>query len=219
MFKLLIVFLSIVSVGFSEFLNEILPDPYPEVYDIEVLPVLNHGWYYNQESIENLVKKHNVRNIVEVGSWLGNSTMHFAKIIPVEGVVFAVDHWKGSEEHEKNPDWKVLLPTLFQQFLSNVIHENLEHKIIPVRMDSVTAASKLKNLDCTIDLVYLDGDHKTASIYADLVAWYPYIEGHGVICGDDWTWETIRAGVTKFAKERNLKIVAGKVFWYLENSK
>lgn len=196
-------------------LNQILPDPYPQVYENAiVLPFNSHGWYANAVVLEKLIKANDVKNIIEVGSWLGTSTRHMAKLIPDDGKVFAVDHWQGSVEHFQMHQVKDWIPTLYNQFLSNVIHEKLTNKIIPVRMDSLTAAAKLKKLDIQIDLIYIDAAHDFESVYKDLVAWYPYV-WRGIFCGDDWHIGDVQNAVKRFASEHDLKVFSEGNFWML----
>lgn len=215
MWKFLAILLGCGNFCFASEINDVLPNAYPDVYNVEVLPFKEHGWYANAQFMSSLIHRYGIKNVVEVGSWLGTSTRHIAKLIPEDGIVFAIDHWDGSEEHHLREEFKALLPMLFQQFLSNVIHENLTHKIIPVRMDSLSAAEKLKQLNLQIDLVYLDADHATDALYADLNAWYPYVQQEGIICGDDWCWDTVKKAVYQFAKENNLKVQGYQNFWLL----
>lgn len=197
-------------------LNEILPDPYPQVYEkIKVLPYNAHCWYGHGPIFERLAKEHKIKNILEVGSWLGCSARHFAQLVPENGKVFCVDHWQGSDEHFDSTEVKDWLPTLFQQFLSNIIHARLTHKVVPVRMDSLTAAEKFKKLDIVLDLVYLDGAHDYRAVYKDLRAWYPYVKGKGILCGDDWNIGDVQQAVIRFSKEQKLKIYNEGGFWRL----
>lgn len=194
-----------------------LPEPYRSLK--QVLPFDAHGWYGNGAYLEPLIKTHNIQIVVEVGSWLGASTRHIASLIPPNGKVYAIDHWQGSVEHQPGESaWYKALPYLYDQFLSNVIHAGLAHKIIPLRMDSLQAAQQLYLLDGFVmpDLIYIDAGHETAAVYADLQAWYPYVQGRGILCGDDWSWASVRAAVEAFSAERALKIIAGDNFWRLE---
>jgi predicted O-methyltransferase YrrM len=197
-------------------INDVIPDPYPEIYEhVAVLPYNDHGWYPHGPRFERLIKEHKVKNVLEVGSWLGSSTRHLATLVPENGKVFAVDHWQGSEEHLQMDvrDW---LPTLYQQFLSNVIHAGLTDKIVPIRMTSLEAAKKLQEADLHIDLVYIDGAHDYISVYNDLCAWYPYIAEEGIMTGDDWHYGDVQQAVTRFAEENHLKIVFDNNFWMFE---
>ena len=193
---------------------------YPAPYDtVEVLPFNPQGWYINGPSMEWLIRRSNVKVVIEVGSWLGKSTRHIAQTIPEDGVVYAVDHWMGSP-NEDNSSFDIL--NLYRQFLSNVIHEKLTHKIIPVRMSSLEASQTLK---IKPDLVYIDATHDFTNVMLDLILWYPFVKGHGVLCGDDYFWNDdpsrgggpVKRAVDTFARENNLNVRHdGKWMWYLE---
>jgi hypothetical protein len=173
---------SILTTTFHAYVDNNLPVPYSEIN--ELLPFDDHGWYSNANEIEKLITKYQPKVIVEIGSWMGKSTRHMASIIAPEGKVYAIDHWLGSEEHQPGMSaWHPNLDKLYEQFLSNVIHEELTHKIIPLRMSSLEAA---KSLSVDVDLVYIDAAHDFASVYSDLKAWFPFVKNHGILCGDDW---------------------------------
>jgi len=192
-----------------------LPPPYDAV---DMMPFNPQGWYRNGPSLEWLIRRANAKVVVEVGSWLGLSTRHIAKTIPEDGVVYAIDHWLGSP----NEDNSVFdMPNLYRQFLSNVIHENLTHKIIPLRMSSAEAA---RILDVKPDLIYIDATHDFTNVMLDLILWYPFVKGHGVLCGDDYFWGhdhdrgggPVKRAVDVFARENNLTVRDDGWMWYLE---
>lgn len=196
-------------------MDTIVPDPYPAIYEqVELLPFNGHGWYPHAARFEKLIKEHNVKNVVEVGSWLGSSTRHIASLLPPGGKVYAVDHWQGSEEHF-HMDVRSWIPTLYQQFLSNVIHAGLTDKIVPVRMSSLDAADKFRRLDLEIDLIYIDASHDYESVYNDISAWYPYVQEKGIMTGDDWQHPPIQQAVSQFAQENNLNVFCDWQFWML----
>jgi len=180
----------------------------------KVLPYDPHGWCcpYNRHRLAQLINEFKADTIIEIGSWLGTSTRFLAERLGPKGMVYAVDHWKGSSEH-LNGLMIEKLPTLYEQFLSNTIHAGLTDKIVPVRMSSLEAAKALIHIKPNI--VYIDAGHETKDVLADLNAWYPYIEHDGIICGDDWTWASVRKAVELFAEEHNLNIIAQKNFWEL----
>ncbi len=188
-----------------------LPPPYDTV---ELLPFNPQGWYINGPSLEWLIKRGNVKVVIEVGSWLGLSTRHIAKTLPDDGVIYAVDHWMGSP----NEDNSVFdIPNLYRQFLSNVIHEGLTHKIIPVKMSSLDAAVHLKNIKP--DLIYIDATHDYNYVLQDLIRWYPFVKGHGTLCGDDYYWgyeNTVKRAVDEFAEVHDLIVHTDGWMWYLE---
>lgn len=167
--------------------------------------------------MESLIRKYNVKTVIEVGSWLGLSTIHIARTIPEDGVVYAVDHWLGSVEHQ-SPDFNS--SNLYRQFLSNVIHQNLTDKIIPLRLPSIEASHTLK---VTPDLIYIDASHDFVNVFVDLALWYPLVKERGILCGDDYYLNSeanfpVKRAVDLFAQENNLVVHNDGWFWYFEPS-
>lgn len=194
-----------------------LPTPYNSLE--KILPFDDHGWYFNGQWIQLLFKNNNIKTAIEVGSWLGKSTRHIASLLPAHGRLYAVDTWKGSlcQQIDNDPfHCAHKVPTLYEQFLSNVIHANLTNKIIPIQMPSLKASKELSSLIQQIDFIYIDAEHDTESVFKDMEAWYPYISGkRGILCGDDWSWESVRIAVRNFAQIYNVTIYTGENFWFI----
>lgn len=185
-----------------------LPAPYNEI----VVPLPFADPYDSDPSARyrSIFEANKIEVVIEIGSWLGNSARFFASKIPEHGKVYAVDHWLGSKEQQSDP----FIPNLYEQFLSNIIHFGLTHKIIPIKMPSTEAAKYLNGVKP--DLIYIDGSHETEDVLDDLRAWYPYVKDHGIFCGDDWTSEAVAKAVKIFAKEQNLVIHSpSHNFWVL----
>lgn len=177
-------------------------------------PNLN-GWFTgdNAKGLRKCILENNVETVVEVGSWLGKSTRFIASLLPKSGKVYAVDHWLGGEDHQGLG--RRMLSTIYDQFLSNLIHASLADKVIPIRMGSLKAAQTFKE---KVDLIYIDASHKEEDVYNDLCAWYPFIRGHGILCGDDWSWGKgfpVRRAIMRFADENNLRIHPTGNFWVI----
>ncbi len=188
-----------------------LPAPYS---DVALLPEKWHGWFVNQKQLDNLFKRFKPKTVIELGSFLGLSTDFIAKRLPNDGKLYAVDHWLGSVEHQGRPDVAHLLPTLYEQFLSNMIHKQNTSKVVPVKMTTTEAASFLE--DIKADLIYIDAAHDEASVYSDLTLYYPLLKENGIICGDDWGWPTVQKAVVRFAREHRIKIHSDHNFWTFE---
>lgn len=200
----------LICLVFPFIVSAALPPPYDTV---ELLPYNPQGWYCNGPSMEWVLKSNHAKVVIEVGSWLGLSTRHIAKTIPEDGIVYAIDHWQGTPS-EDNSSFDI--PNLYRQFLSNVIHENLTHKIIPLRMSSAEAAA---TLNIKPDLVYVDATHEYNDVYEDITRWYPFVKGHGILCGDDYNWgyeASVKRAVDRFAMENNLIVHDDGWFWYYE---
>jgi Methyltransferase domain len=145
--------------------------------------LLIDGWM-EQHDLEWLAKQAAThQRIVEVGCWMGRSTMALADNTP--GVVWAIDHWNGSEEHQNNfrdnaddPDW------LAKIFFHNLGEHIISGKVVPRRMPSVAFAEEwLKYGKVPFDMTFIDASHDYASVKADIVAWRPITKG--LLCGHD----------------------------------
>ena len=205
--SILLLFCSLCSPKLSADQSD-LPEPYRSV---RLLPFDPQGWYFNGEQIQSLFINNKINTVNEVGSWLGLSTRHMASLLSPNVKVFAVDHWKGSAEHQGFEN----LNRIYEQFLSNVIHKHLTDKIIPVRMSSLEAARLFKSATIQADLIYIDASHDTPSVLDDLNAWFPFVQGHGILCGDDWGYPPVKHAVEIFAQENRLIIEASGNFWML----
>lgn len=199
-----------------------MPSPYNELE--EILPYNDHGWYINGDAMEALIREKNAKVVVELGSWLGTSTRHIASHLPENGIVYAVDHWLGSADHDIfSPDYfpelYAILPILYEQFLSNVIHADLTKKIVPIRKNTLEAVSYFHENGIKPDIIYVDASHDEESVYNDLVAYYPLVKGHGTLCGDDWGWGEglpVMKAVERFARENNLRVeIPNNWMWVL----
>ncbi|WP_068469080.1 class I SAM-dependent methyltransferase [Candidatus Protochlamydia phocaeensis] len=186
------------------------PEPYRSIRD---LPFDDHGWFYNHIPLQLCLAVKPARTVIEVGSWLGSSTRFIASLLPEEGKVYAIDTWRGSPNepiHMQDPR----LPHLYQLFLSNVKQAGLAHKIVPIRMESLEAAEAL---NVQADLIYLDAAHDTPSVYEDIMAWHPHLADHGILCGDDFDWESVRIAVIKTAAILKKRIAYYRRFWWFED--
>lgn len=129
------------------------------------------------------------RRIIEVGSWKGRSTKALALATP--GVVYAVDHWKGSapsgdatfvEASGRGAD------AIFAEFRANVAAEIAAGKIVPVRSESGEAVARLEALlgGERADMIFIDGDHTYESARRDIATWRPLLAEGGLLCGHDY---------------------------------
>lgn len=125
--------------------------------------------------------------IVEIGSWLGRSTLALAD--HTAGKVWAVDTWRATGELEvlqkDHPgDW------IYEGFLKNLQGRN---NVVPVRMTSLEASRALSGLK--YDMIFIDGSHDYASVKEDIEAWRPLLQSGGLLCGHDFDWLDVKKAV------------------------
>jgi len=186
-----------------------IPEPYRSIRD---LPFDPHGFGSNERHLKKIIAHYKPKIIIEIGPWLGSSTRCLAQLLPDDGIVYTIDTWLGSLDepgHQRDPR----LPYMYQLFLSNVKHAQLTHKIVPIRMKSTEAA---KALNVMADLVYIDGAHDTESVTNDILGFMPHLNPNGIMCGDDWSWDTVRIAVVQCATLFNKKVYFDDNFWWYE---
>ena len=148
--------------------------------------LLTEGWMKPSELewLAEQASKH--RCIVEVGSWMGRSTTAMADNMEGSGVIFAVDTWRGSEEHESYLKDKPI------DFVYNIFRKNLtvhieSGRVCPVHLPSIEAARVFRAIGyADFDMVFIDASHDYENVKADIKAWKPLLRSGGLLCGHDW---------------------------------
>jgi SAM-dependent methyltransferase len=169
------------------------------------------GWMTPRELtwLSEQAKKH--ERIVEVGSFMGRSTVALAE---TSGVVYAVDTFKGSEEHKNllsgKPD-----DFLLGKFKNNLAGEISASKVYIIQAESCEAADILKGTEP--DMVFIDAAHDYDSVKADIRAWLKVIVGGGLLCGYDYGNGT-SLGLEKAVWEMvpGFKVMEHGSIWYAE---
>ena len=144
--------------------------------------------------------------ILEVGSYKGKSAIQFANLCKKHNVpakVFCVDTWLGSAEHADSDDLMKVngWPTMFYQFLANVVHTGHQDCIVPMPMDSMSNYRVMKAIIIFVPLIYIDAGHFYESVYADIKHYWEVLEDGGVMIGDDYEpdkWPDVVQAVKDF---------------------
>ena len=159
------------------------------------------GWFDFADLYEDIVEHHSDGSVfVEVGAFKGRSTAYMAELIKLSGkkIKFnVVDTWQGSPEHQKgapDEDKDVVDGSLFDAFTANM--KPLAKYYKPIQAESVEASWKFE--DKSLDFVFIDADHSTEAVTADIQAWLPKIKPGGVIAGHDYNYPSVQEGVHKF---------------------
>lgn len=148
---------------------------------------------YDAKALECIVQEALKDDMVvaEVGSWKGFSTAVIAKTIkPFNGKLYAIDHWQGNEgvpghKNAKSED-------VFSIFRRNMVELGVLGIVNPMVMESSIAAAVFK--DNSLDLVFIDADHRYSNVKNDIEVWLPKVKKGGIICGHDCEEKYIRFG-------------------------
>lgn len=140
-------------------------------------------------------------SVVELGSYLGRSTSFLAAGAKEtgRGPVHAVDHFKGSPEHQHGQQFasKVLENegTLLHQFRANLRRVGLDDLVNVIVASTSEAAAQWSG---PIRLLFIDSDHSYEAAANDFRLWSSFIVPGGIVCFHDiGVWP----GVTRFYEE------------------
>ncbi len=124
--------------------------------------------------------------VVEVGSLLGASVAWMAKANP-EAMFWCIDTWTdpGFPVPGPIPRDRFGAQMLYEQFLTNILHEGIENRVIPIRSTSTLGLKALAKAEFKADMVYVDGGHDYSEAYVDLVYCLPILAPGAVIVADD----------------------------------
>jgi len=118
---------------------------------------------------------------LEIGSYCGKKS---------SSILFSIDHHRGSEEQQ--PGEQYFDPELFdpqsgqidtfREFRKNIESAGLQDTVVPVVCRSEVAARRWST---PLSLVFIDGGHALATVFADYNAWAGHIMAGGYLLVHD----------------------------------
>lgn len=178
-----------------------------------------NGWFDFNRFYDSVIDRlPNDFIFVEVGVWKGKSISYFV----VEsinknkrGQIYAVDHWLGSEEHQKD-SWAHDPAVDYENGLYNEYCHNIspirEH-ITDIRDTSFNASNHFA--DGSLDAIFIDASHDYDNVFQDLLCWKSKLKKEGIIAGHDYDWPTVKMAVNNFANQNNLFVANYYTVWEL----
>lgn len=118
---------------------------------------------------------------LEIGSYCGKSTVYLGSACKkANSILFAVDHHRGSEEHQLGEEYHD--PALydsqfekmdsFREFRHTLARSRLEDWVVPIVAPSQLAA---RYWSTPLSFVFIDGGHSMAAALADYRCWAPHV--------------------------------------------
>ena len=128
---------------------------------------------------------------LEVGSYCGKSTLYLgAGVKSAGGQLFALDHHRGSEEHQFGEEYHD--PDLFDaqlqrmdslpSFRRTLARAELEDTVVPLVAASAQAG---RYWQTPLSLVFIDGGHSLDAAMTDYRTWAPHIVPGGILAIHD----------------------------------
>lgn len=128
---------------------------------------------------------------LEIGSYCGKSTVYLGSACrETQSVLFAIDHHRGSEEHQIGEEYhdKELYDTenhlfdSFREFRKTLNQAKLEDTVIPVVAKSALVA---KGWTTPLGMVFIDGGHSQEATLNDYRCWAVFIQRGGILAIHD----------------------------------
>ena len=128
--------------------------------------------------------------LLEIGSYCGRSTLWLGQAAKAhDTVVLALDHHRGSEEHQPGESHhdEALVDTTgqldsFGEFRRNIAAAGLEDTVIPIVARSETVGPYWQG---GLGMVFIDGGHSRDAALADYRAWAPHVLPGGILAIHD----------------------------------
>jgi hypothetical protein len=153
-----------------------------------------------------LIEKTQPTVIIEVGTWLGASAIHMAKIcreLGLQTTIYCVDTWLGAEEfwtskadtEERNLRQKNGYPQVYFDFLANVVQHGCQDMIVPIPNTGTIGSIILQHRRVLAELIYIDGSHEYQDVKTDILAFKKLLAPGGIMFGDDLSWGSVELAV------------------------
>ena len=129
--------------------------------------------------------------VLEIGSYCGKSTIYLGLACrAANGTVFALDHHRGSEEHQQGEffhdpelfDSGEGLVDTFREFRRNIRRAGLEDVVVPIVAGSEQAARHWRT---PLAMVFIDGGHSLDAAVTDYRCWEPHLARGGILAIHD----------------------------------
>lgn len=160
------------------------------------------GWC-DYRDLYSIVAKHipEGAEIVEIGSWQGQSIIHLCQRLQdlnKPATVHCVDTFKGEENQPAHTDIVAAHGgSILGKFMENVSAADVSDMIRVTVGDSAESASKFA--DASLDFIFIDAAHDYDSVVKDVAAWYPKLKPDGIFAGHDYPWHEVKKAVDEHA--------------------
>ena len=162
--------------------------------------------------------------IIEVGTWKGLSAIHMGKIIKENNLkckIYCVDTWLGclrfliDDNERMNLQCLNGYPTVYYQFLHNVISCEMADIIKPIPNTSSIACQLFHHHKIKADLIFIDGSHSYRDVLLDIRNYQSLLNKNGVMFGDDYGkgFPAVIRAVNDYARIHDKEIETIMKYW------
>lgn len=167
---------------------------------IDLAPALAlRGWMHVEELRWLAEQAARSDTIVEIGCYQGRSTRALAD--HCAGRVYAVDPWDGIY-HRNDGGWHPINTAVYDVFTEHLRDRLEAGRVVPMRCTFREAQPQiLAQIGRTVDLVFIDGDHRFETCVDDIAGALDLVRPGGMVAGHDFghpDWPGVRRAVTQW---------------------
>lgn len=145
-------------------------------------------WYLTKD------KKNPALQILEVGSWVGASTLSWGQGLclhnDAEGTITCIDAWRPFFDRSTHQD--DVYVSMEQALSSETAYQLFSHNVstLPSSITCQHLRGQSENLmpllkEDSFDVIFIDADHAYTPVLKDIKNALPLVKEGGIICGDD----------------------------------
>jgi hypothetical protein len=155
------------------------------------------GDVYRWQTLERFIKENEWKCGAELGVWYGETFKYLIRSCP-DLYLIGVDLYA---EQPNNDGPQRYLPGEdghgweHERYYTDIKTFCAEHpgRGVIIRDHTIKAAERVE--DASLDFVFIDADHSTSGVDADITHWKPKVKKGGYIIGHDIHWPTVKAAV------------------------
>jgi predicted O-methyltransferase YrrM len=165
------------------------------------------GWFneINAVAIFSVLVDVRPTRIVEIGSYMGRSTVFFARSLLAlgsEGRVSAIDPHSGDRQHREN--FAMAEIPSYEMFRTHLRLAGVEHLVDPL---VATSSETAKDWSEPFQFLFIDGWHSYDAVLADGREWIPMMSEDGVVVFDDaLQYDDVRRAIEDLRREGTIHL-------------
>ncbi|NBT49495.1 MAG: class I SAM-dependent methyltransferase [Actinobacteria bacterium] len=138
---------------------------------------------------------------VEIGAYSGEGTEVIAKYFKE---VLAVDPWINGYDLNDVASHQCPMKFVFDAF------QNRTKGLGNVSFRRGKSLDALPDIgDESLDLIYVDGDHRYEAVVADIQGWKPKLRNGGILAGHDWSFPAVQKALSETLADKEAVLFQG----------
>lgn len=158
-------------------------------------------------------------NFVEIGSWMGQSSVTLCQRLQDIGkvaTVHCVDTFQGEQDQPAHVEIVASMGGSTRwKFEENIAAAKVCDMIRVVESDSAAAADLFE--DESLDGIFIDAAHDYDSVVKDVAAWFPKVKPGGIFAGHDYPCDDVKRAVDEHASANGYSVTPFHRCWIKTN--